>query len=669
MSTKKNHMTGSHSSSFLSGIWIFIIDFCLFNVSYFLCNLFKRGTFDLSPNYTKLLVLFYICWFVASFTGKKFEEDSFLTFKAGIRCFGKSALYLLYCISFAVVILGISGFSRVQIVSTCVVTFILESLAWYIYRISFNGSNKDNRDLKDQATGLAAEKSHFSLSLFGMDFVLMVLAFFAVNHIKRGHLFLLPNYDKLFLIILGLWFTISLLTNKYTNNANKNYYFLLAQWLKSGVITLAILSLVIFGVRLIYFSRFQSYGSILMLLVFEAIALRFYFLLKKTKAETEDIESIETVKKILSQKELLLDVDIETLRKRLLEPVRDKLKDKLGEKDATLFEFIDEHVTLDKILCMETAADNSRKVFFLTVDQIPIRMFLNLRKINNIRRMNKYFLDIHQTLLPGGYFIGRAHTIVTRREWIYSKFSWNLARFVYLADFCVNRVIPKLPWVKKVYFALTNGKNRVISRAEFLGRLNFCGFEIVAEKIIDKCLCVIARKVKTPAVDVNPTYGPFVELKRVGFNNDIVKVYKLRTMHPYSEYLQQYVFDLAGLQKGGKLEDDFRTTEWGKVMRKLWIDELPMLYNWLKGDLQIVGVRPLSLQYFSLYDQELQEMRGLVKPGLVPPFYVDMPDTFEEIVASEKRYIQAFLKHPFRTQVVYFYKAFRNIVFKGARSK
>ena len=113
MNTKESYITGYHSS-FLSGIWIFFIDFFLFNISYFLCNYFKRGTFDLSANYTKLLVLFYICWFVASFTGKKFEEESFLTFRTDVRCFGKSALYMAYCIAFAVVILGISGFSRIQ---------------------------------------------------------------------------------------------------------------------------------------------------------------------------------------------------------------------------------------------------------------------------------------------------------------------------------------------------------------------------------------------------------------------------------------------------------------------------------------------------------------------------------------------------------------------------
>jgi lipopolysaccharide/colanic/teichoic acid biosynthesis glycosyltransferase len=85
--------------------------------------------------------------------------------------------------------------------------------------------------------------------------------------------------------------------------------------------------------------------------------------------------------------------------------------------------------------------------------------------------------------------------------------------------------------------------------------------------------------------------------------------YKFRTMHPYSEYLQEYVYARQGLQKGGKIENDFRVTTWGRFMRKFWLDELPMLYNWIKGDLGIVGVRPLSFHYLDLYDKELQELR------------------------------------------------------------
>lgn len=669
MGTNNNYITNIPSSSFLTANRIFFIDFFLFNVAYFLSNFLKRGSFELAANYVELLVLFYICWFVASFAGKKFEDMSYVSLRSGILCLGKAAIYMTYCIAFAVVILGVSGFSRIQIFSTCLIVFVLECVVWYGYSSFFNSKDKENRDSSSLALENEAKKISFSYSLFGTDFLLLVFAFFVANYLKRGTLLLPPNYERLFLIILGIWFTVSLITNKYTGKSEKSYYFLLAQWLKAGGIMLAIVSIAVFGLRLFYFSRFQSYGSILILLFLEVLMLRLFVLWRRNNARNNDIESLEKVKKVLSQESLFLDVDVETIRQRLLEPIRDKLKSKLGEKDTDLFDFINEHVELDKILCMETAADNSRKLFSLSADQIPIRLFLNLRKINDIRRINKYFLDIHQTLVPGGYFIGRAHTIVTHKEWVYSKFPKAIVKYVYLIDFCINRVMPKLPWIQKLYFSITNGKNRLMSRAELLGRLSFCGFEIVAEKNIDKRLCVIARKIKTPALDVNPTYGPFVELKRIGFNNEIVKVYKLRTMHPYSEYLQSYVFKLAGLQKGGKIEDDFRTTGWGLIMRKLWIDELPMIYNWLKGDLQLVGVRPLSLQYFSLYDQELQEMRGLVKPGLVPPFYVDMPETFEEICESEKRYIRAFLKNPFRTQVIYFCKAFINIVLRGARSK
>jgi hypothetical protein len=82
-----------------------------------------------------------------------------------------------------------------------------------------------------------------------------------------------------------------------------------------------------------------------------------------------------------------------------------------------------------------------------------------------------------------------------------------------------------------------------------------------------------------------------------------------------------------------------------------------------------VGVRPLSFQYLSLYDKDLQELRKKVRPGLVPPYYADLPETFDQICKSEQRYIQAFLACPVRTQIIYFWKAFVNIVIRGARSK
>jgi len=94
-----------------------------------------------------------------------------------------------------------------------------------------------------------------------------------------------------------------------------------------------------------------------------------------------------------------------------------------------------------------------------------------------------------------------------------------------------------------------------------------------------------------------------------------------------------------------------------------------MLFNLLKGDLKPVGVRPLSRHYFDLYDEALKEKRIRTRPGLIPPFYADMPGTLEEIQASESKYLDEYFRRPFLTDCRYFRKAVYNIVFRKARSK
>ena len=140
-------------------------------------------------------------------------------------------------------------------------------------------------------------------------------------------------------------------------------------------------------------------------------------------------------------------------------------------------------------------------------------------------------------------------------------------------------------------------------------------------------------------------------------------------MHPYSEFLQEYMYLHYHLQEGGKFNHDIRVTTLGRFMRKCWIDEWPMLLNLLRGDMKFVGVRPLSKQYFSLYSQELREKRIHHKPGLLPPFYADMPKTLDEIQASEMRYlVHCEEKGTFCTDFIYFWKILYTIIFRRARS-
>lgn len=293
---------------------------------------------------------------------------------------------------------------------------------------------------------------------------------------------------------------------------------------------------------------------------------------------------------------------------------------------------------------------------------------INLRRVNDLRYINKFFESVNRKLIDRGIFIGCCETKNMRKQRILRKFPFGMNYLYYTFDFIIKRIFPKFMLTKRMYFILTRGQNRVITRAEVLGRLYSCGFEVVDDQFFPNLYYFVARKVTSPAYDNNPTYGPIVRLSRVGKNGKPIKVLKMRTMHPFSEYLQEYIFYKNNLKEGGKFKNDFRVSTLGKIMRTFWLDELPMLVNLFRGDMKLFGVRPISKHYYNLYTKELQERRIKHKPGLIPPFYVHYPRTLEEIMASEMKYLEEFEKHPFWTDWKYFWKAIFNIIFKKYRS-
>lgn len=318
----------------------------------------------------------------------------------------------------------------------------------------------------------------------------------------------------------------------------------------------------------------------------------------------------------------------------------------------------------DNLIVSTTTAFNIEKQSKPYYDSV-----INLKATNDLRRINKFFEAVNSKLQNGGLFISNVETYMLRKRRILNKYPPGINWVMYTIDFFIKRVSPKVWGLKKIYFFITAGRNRVLSRAETLGRLYSCGFEVIDESYFDNKYWITVKKIKEPAFDYSPTYGPLIRLKREGKGGKLIKVYKARTMHAYSEYLQDYIYKRNDLQEGGKFKDDFRITTAGRLLRKFWLDELPMILNLLKGDLKIVGVRPLSKHYLSLYPEEFRERRKKYKPGLVPPFYVDLPKELDEIIDSERRYLDAYEKHPLLTDWRYFWKAFYNIAFKRARSK
>jgi Bacterial sugar transferase. len=83
---------------------------------------------------------------------------------------------------------------------------------------------------------------------------------------------------------------------------------------------------------------------------------------------------------------------------------------------------------------------------------------------------------------------------------------------------------------------------------------------------------------------------------------------------------------------------------------------------------KLVGIRPLSRAMFDTYPKELQDKRTLCKPGLIPPFYIDHPQTFEELCESENKYLDEYLRHPVWTDTKYFFMTIWSILFKRIHS-
>ncbi|MEM9052226.1 MAG: sugar transferase [Bacteroidota bacterium] len=294
--------------------------------------------------------------------------------------------------------------------------------------------------------------------------------------------------------------------------------------------------------------------------------------------------------------------------------------------------------------------------------------FLNLHRVNDIQGINRFFRLVNDKLKPGGHFVGCVETLEQRRDRLFKKFPPIFNIGYYGVDFVFKRVFPKFRFTKRVYFTLTGGRNRALSKSEVLGRLVYCGFEIEEAEQIDGKLYFKVRKVSSPLSEAEPSTGLLLRIKRIGYRGEPITVYKFRTMHPYAQYIQAYVFEQNDLQNGGKFANDFRITKWGRWMRKFWVDEIPMLYNILRGDLKLVGVRPLSEHYLSLYSAEHKVLRVKGKPGLIPPFYADMPSTLDEIMESESRYMNAYFQDPFSTDLNVCLRAVSNILLKKARS-
>ena len=471
------------------------------------------------------------------------------------------------------------------------------------------------------------------------------------------------KYLNSFLFFMALWLVISFLSNKYSLYSEPDLGHILQRIIFSNILVMGVATTIMFLIRIDYFSRLVVFGTLALATLLEVISGTVSYYVRTAIQEPDETDSPKTkgkrqrLKKVFQSRNPLLEKKIINARENAI----------LIEINQDAYHYIFNYA---KIESPETLIVSTTSRFNIDTQlKDKFESIVNLKRINDIRYVNKFFESANAKLPVGGLFVDFVETKDLRKKRILHKYLFPVNYLAYFLDFIVKRLFPRFKLTKGFYFFLTRGQNRVFTKAETFGRLYSCGFEVIDEKLISKHLYFIARKISEPLFPENPTYGPFIKLERVGYKGKIFKLLKLRTMHPYAEYIQEYVYEKEGLEAGGKFKSDFRISSTGRFLRMFWLDELPSLMNCIKGDLKIVGIRPLSKHYFSLYSKEMQKRRVNYKPGLIPPFYVHKPETLEEIMDSEKQYMDEYDKHPWRTDTKYFFKAIWNIVFKRYRSR
>ncbi|MCF8273416.1 MAG: sugar transferase [Flavobacteriaceae bacterium] len=135
-------------------------------------------------------------------------------------------------------------------------------------------------------------------------------------------------------------------------------------------------------------------------------------------------------------------------------------------------------------------------------------------------------------------------------------------------------------------------------------------YKLFFKRILDFCMALIGFIILMPAFIIITIYllfsnkgKPFFYQKRPGKNERIFSIIKFKSMNDKKDI------------DGNLLPYEKRITKTGAFIRKYSLDEIPQLINVIKGDMSLVGPRPLLIEYLSLYNEE-QKIRHNVKPGI-----------------------------------------------------
>jgi len=158
--------------------------------------------------------------------------------------------------------------------------------------------------------------------------------------------------------------------------------------------------------------------------------------------------------------------------------------------------------------------------------------------------------------------------------------------------------------------AEVNQENKLYNKPGVMPLVKSGPYKKYFKRLVDICCSLLTIIILSPVLIITATLvraklgSPIIfKQKRPGLNEKIFILCKFRTMTDERD------------ENGEFLPDSVRLTKFGRLLRSTSLDELPELWNILKGDMSVIGPRPLAVQYLSYYN-DFEKQRHYVRPGL-----------------------------------------------------
>ncbi|MBC8412340.1 sugar transferase, partial [bacterium] len=243
------------------------------------------------------------------------------------------------------------------------------------------------------------------------------------------------------------------------------------------------------------------------------------------------------------------------------------------------------------------------RLYIKNSESEKVEMLGNLHELNNI--LNSHVVDEVMISLPIKSYYNEIEAIIKQCE------KQGVVVRLLTDIFTVSLAKSQLSYVDEVpvltLYSAPYEDSRMIVKRDLDIVLSF-GLIILLLPV----LLVVAAAIKL----TSPGPALFIQ-KRVGYNKRIFSMLKFRTMIAGAEELLPSLEEIN--ESGGatfKLKNDPRVTKLGRFLRRSSLDEMPQLLNVLKGDMSLVGPRPLPVRDYKGFDSDWQKRRFSMKPGL-----------------------------------------------------